>query len=307
MRGGISLLCRRNHLSLMWRTIILFFTSFVGLTSAQTVAFQCDTFVAVANLSEAKPKIRKLVDGADPCISPDGKMIAYTKSDDEGNRRIAIYDLTTGKTSLVKGIEGQNEFGAIWSKDGQTLFFHHFIESDWSLASVNSSGGGFKIIIDKGVRQVAGFANIPGTSKWLCHDLEGFYLVTVDDAGSVKLVDLPKDKTVEGLSMPARISVSPSGESALFDKTVEDEMKPDDDGPPSAVFQLELATGRITRVTPKGLYADGSCWLPGGKEFLFGSYDSKTQTETIHRMATEPGSKPVLVLKKARHPSVPEK
>lgn len=288
----------------MIRPILLSFAALLSAAPAQNVAFQSDTHIAVADLSEAKPSVRKLVEGADPCISPDGTKIAYTKSDAEGNRRIAIYDLATGTSSLVKGITGANEFGAIWSSDGKKLFFSHFAESDWSLASVNATGGGFQIVIDKGVRQAAGFANIPGTSDWLCHDLDGFYLAKVDDNGTAKLTDLPKDGPVEGLSMPAHLSISPDGKTALFDKFVEEDTKPGDEGPPPAVFQIEIATGKITRVTPKGLYADGPSWLPGGKEFLFGSFDTKTQTETVHRMSIEPGSKPVLEFKKARYPSV---
>ncbi|MBK8039104.1 MAG: PD40 domain-containing protein [Verrucomicrobiaceae bacterium] len=288
----------------MTRHLLFSFVALITAASGQTVAFQSETHIAVANLADAKPKARKLVEGADPSISPDGTKIAYTKSDAEGNRRIAIYDLATGKSNLVKGIEGQNEFGAIWSSDGKKLLFNHFAESDWSLASVSATGGGFQIVIDKGVRQAAGFAQIPGTSDWLCHDLEGFYLAKVDDSGAANLTDLPKDKPIEGLSMPAHLSISPDGKTALFDKSVDEETKPDDEGPPSAVFQIEIATGKITRVTPKGLHADGPSWLPGGKEFLFGSFDGKTQTETVHRMAIEPGSKPVQVLKKARNPSV---
>lgn len=288
----------------MLRSLLISFAALLGVASAQSVAFQSETHIAVSNLADAKPKVRKLVEGADPAISPDGTKIAYTKSDEEGNRRIAIYDLGTDKSTLVKGIEGKNEFGAIWSSDGKKLLFSHFAESDWSLASVNATGGGFQIVIDKAVRQAAGFANIPGTSDWLCHDLEGFYLAKMDGNGPAKLTDLPKDKPVEGLSMPAHLSVSPDGKTALFDKAVDEETKPDDEGPPSAIFQIEIATGKITRVTPKGLYADGPSWLPDGKEFLFGSFDGKTQTETVHRMAIEPGSKPTLVLKKARGPSV---
>lgn len=288
----------------MLRPLFFSFFALLSAASAQTVAFQSDTHIAVANLADAKPKVRKLGEGADPSISPDGTKVAYTKSDAEGNRRIAIFDLATGKSSLVKGIEGQNEFGAIWSSDGDKLLFSHFAETDWSLASVKAAGGGFQIVIDKGVRQVAGFANIPGTSDWLCHDLEGFFIAKIGDGGAAKLTDLPKEKMVDGLSMPAHLSISPDGKIALFDKMVDEDAKPDDEGPPPAIFQIEIATGKITRVTPKGIYADGPSWLPGGKEFLFGSYDAKTERETVLRMSIEPGSKPVLVLKKARNPSV---
>lgn len=274
-----------------------------GLASAQNVALQAGEQIAVASLSDGSPKLRRLINGADPCISPDGTKVAYTQSDEEGNRRIAVCDPATGKSELVEGIEGKNEFGPVWSSDGATLVFNHFDESDWSLAAVNASGGGFRTVIAKGVRQAAAFANIPGTSKWLCHDLEGFYVAEIGETGAAKIEPLPGAKPVEGLSMPGCISVSPDGKRALFERLVEEETGPDDDGPPSAVFLLEIASGEIKRVTPKGLYADHPSWLPGGREFLFGSYDSKTQQESVHRMSIEPGAQPSLVFKRTRSPS----
>jgi TolB protein len=278
-----------------------------GLAPAQNVALQAGEQIAVASLSDGSPKLRRLINGADPCISPDGTKVAYTQSDDEGNRRIAICDPATGKSDLVEGIEGNNEFGPVWSSDGATLVFNHFDESDWSLAAVNASGGNFRIVIGKGVRQAAAFANIPGTSKWLCHDLDGFYLAEIGETGAAKIEALPGAKPVEGLSMPGSISVSPDGKHALFERLVEAETGPDDEGPPSAVFLLDIASGEITRVTPKGLHADHPGWLPGGREFLFGSYDSKTQQESVSRMSIEPGSQPSLVFKQARNPSVAAK
>lgn len=276
-----------------------------GIAFAQLVAVQAGEKIAMASLSDETPRLRPLSDGADPSISPDGTKVAYTQSDAEGNRRIAICDPATGQSDLVEGIEGSNEFGPVWSSDGKTLVFHHFDESDWSLAAVNAAGGGFRIVIDKGVRQAAAFANIPGTTKWLCHDLEGFYLAEIGEAGAAKIEALPGAKPVEGLSMPGCISVSPDGKHALFESFVDAETGPDDEGPPTAIFMVEIGSGKITRVSPKGLHADHPSWLPGGREFLFGSYDPKTQQESVHRMAIEPGSQPALVLKQARSPSAP--
>lgn len=287
--------------------LTLCIVSLSARASAQVVAVQAGEKIAVANLANSDQQMRPLVEGFDACVSPDGSKVAFTESDAEGNRRIAVCDVAKGRANRIEGIEGRNEFGPVWSSDGKTLVFNHFDDSDWALASVNAAGGGFRIVIDKGTRQAAAFANIPGTSKWLCHDLEGFYVAEIGETGAAKLEDIPGAKPVDGLSMPGSISISPDGKTALFEASVGDEAGPDDDGPPSAVFMIEIASGKITRVSPKGLHADHPSWLPGGREFLFGSYDPKTQQDSVHRMSIEPGSKPALLFKQARSPSAADR
>lgn len=285
--------------------LVLFLSA--SALSAQMFTFKLDEEVMVANLADAKVKPRSLGKGYDPAISPDGTKVAYTQTDEQGDRRIAIFDVTTGKSSLVKGIPGKNEFMPVWSTDGTRLLFSHFKESDWALASVNAGGGGFQIVIDQGVRQTSGYSPLPNATDWLCHDLEQFFLATVPGTGAAVIKDLPKPSLIEGLSMPSRIAVSPDGKTALFDQMMGGEGGPDADEPPSAVFLIEIATGKLTRLTPKGLFADSPTWLPGGREFLFGSFNSKTEKPTIHRMAAEPGAKPVQVIANGSNPSAASK
>jgi TolB protein len=282
---------------------IILFAAFAVLVSAgaapaQTYSCLLDNRIAVADLAGGAP--RRLAEGADPAISPDGTQIAYTQSDEEGNRRIAILDVATGQSRLVEGIEGKNEFMPAWSADGRKLLFGHFTGADWALAAVNAEGGGFQIVIDPGTRKAAGYSALPGGTDWLCHDLEGFYTVRLSADGPGTIRELAKAGRIEGLSMPSRLAVSPDGKTALFSRFV------DGDGstePPSAVYLLDLATGETTRMTPPGVLADGPAWLPGGQEFLFASFDPKTETPSIYRTSIKPGTKPVLVKAKASNPS----
>ena len=48
----------------------------------------------------------------------------------------------------------------------------------------------------------------------------------------------------------------PDGQTALFDMGVDAEADAKDGYVPKAIFQIELATGKMTRVTPKGIEAD---------------------------------------------------
>jgi TolB protein len=271
-----------------------------GAASAQTYSFLLDNRIAVADLAGGAP--RKLAEGADPAISPDGAQIAYTQSDEEGNRRIAILDVATGKSRLVEGIEGRNEFMPAWSADGRKLLFSHFTGADWALAAVDAAGGGFRIVIDPDTRKVAGYSALPGGTDWLCHDLEGFFTVSLSGDGPGTIRDVAKAGRVEGLSMPSRLAVSPDGKTALFSRFMDGE---GDAEPPSAVYLLDLASGETTRMTPPGVLADSPAWLPGGQEFLFTSFDPKTEAPSIYRMSIKPGSKPSLVKAKASNPSVP--
>jgi len=267
--------------------------------SAQVYAFQTGDHIAVADLADPQSPVRKLVEGTDPAISPDGKEVAFTKSDPEGNRRIAIVDVATAKVRLVAGIPGQNEFMPAWSVDGKRLSFHHFAESDWELAQVDPAEGTFQILLKEGDRSAGAYGVFPNGNGWLCHDLDSFFLLK---PGGIR--EVPNSTDVRGLSMPSRIDVAPDCKRALFEASVEEDMGPDDEGPPTAIFLIDLATGERTRITPKGLNALYPSWLPGTEEFLFAGFDVKAMEDTIYRMKAAPGETPVLVRKNASWPSV---
>ncbi len=274
--------------------------STTGLAFSQTFSYQSEEFIAVSNLSDVKGAIRQLSKGNDPCISPDGTKVAFTESDEAGDRRIAIHDIAKGNSSLIEGIPGKNEFMPTWSPDGKSIFFNHFGESDWLFASVDAAGGNFKIINKDSKQKVCAAGAIPNGEGWLCQDMESFYLLKPN--GEVKA--LPKSNISLSLSMPSWISVSPDGKTALFEMAVEEEADPDDGYMPNAVFQIDIASGKIKRITPKGVEASHPSWLPNGSEFLFGGFDKKTSEPTIYRMSLEKGASPTLVITNASSPTV---
>jgi TolB protein len=223
-----------------------------------------------------------------------------TESDEAGDRRIAIHDIAKGNSSLVEGIPGKNEFMPIWSPNGKSIFFNHFGESDWLFASVDAAGGNFKIINADAKQKVATAGPFLNSDEWLCHDMESFYILKSN--GEVKA--LPKADKPVNLSMPSWISVSPDGKTALFEMAVEEEADPDDGYMPNAVFQIDISTGKITRITPKGVEASHPSWLPNGTEFLFGGFDKKTSQPAIYRMSLEKDADPILVQENASSPTV---
>ncbi len=270
---------------------------------AQSLSLQLDTHIAVADLSDAKAQPRKLTKGSDPCISPDGKSVAFTRYDEDGNRFIAIADAATGKWSLVKGIPGKNSYLPIWSPDGKDLYFNYFLNDNWAVARVDAAGGGFQILKDL-PKQPGSYGWLPNGKELLCNDLESFFVLTFKDDGTVALRNIATSAPLTGLSTPGRIAVSPDGTRALFDMSVPEDGGPQDNEPPSAVFLLDIATGRITRVTPKGMNAFYASWLPDGNGFLFTSFDVKTSRPSICRAPAHGSAKPTVVMKNASEPRV---
>ena len=273
-----------------------------GLASSQIFAFQLRDEVAVANLSDAKILPRKITAGSDSAISPDGKSVAFTRYDSEGNRFIAVADTASGKWNLVKGIPGKNSYLPIWTPDGRTIFFNYFLTDNWAVARVDAGGGGFQILKNL-PRQPSAYGWFPGGNALLCHDMESFFVLELGDGSNATVRGIPKPDGLGGLCSPSRIDVSPDGKSALFDMLVESETGADGDGPPSAVFKLDIASGKITRLSPKGYNGISPSWLPNGKEFLFSGMNAKSGLRTIYRAPIDAKTPPVVVLKNASDPT----
>jgi len=188
------------------------------------------------------------------------------------------------------------------SSDGKQLYFNHFLGSEWALASVDTEGGNFKLVLEKGSRQAGTFGPFPGGKEWLCHDLEPFFVIKHEDKNKVTLADIAKTGDFS-LSMPGHLDVSPDGKSALFERSVGDDVNPDHEGPPSAVFLIDLSSGKTKRLTPKGADANCPAWLPGGKDYLFSGLDAEPSSSTICRAPLDGSTPPVILVRGASHPT----
>lgn len=251
-----------------------------GQLSAQTVAFTRDADVWVADIDPKKPA-KRLVAGTDPAISPDGTKVAYTHNDEGGGRKIAVTDVATGDFQVLEGIPGDNSYLPIWSPDGKYLYFNHFLQSDWVLARVKADGTGFTMYKDL-PRAPGSYGWSPNGIELLCHDLDNFFILAFEGS-KVRLREVPLSERNIGLSTPSRLVVSPDGKRALFERSMDEEMGPDDEGPPSAVWLLELETGKIKRATKAPYNAAYPSWLPDGSGFVFSSYDQKRGEASVYR------------------------
>jgi Tol biopolymer transport system component len=75
------------------------------------------------------------------------------------------------------------------------------------------------------------------------------------------------------------------------------------DGPPAAIWTLDLATEKVTRLTPKTLYAWDCHWLDAPDSILFVSQGAGEKEASIYRMSTTgQGKDRKLLIKNARIP-----
>jgi Tol biopolymer transport system component len=109
-------------------------------TPQRRIVFARDSTLWTANLDGTK--IRKLVKGADPCISSDGRKVAFTISPPGGKevvRFIAVAEVANGATTVFKETPSNNCFGPVWSPDGSQILFEILVENHWRLGLINSS------------------------------------------------------------------------------------------------------------------------------------------------------------------------
>lgn len=281
-------------------SILLVLSSTLSCLWAQPYACSLDTKIGCGDLG-ASMAPKALADGYDPAISPDGKRIAFTQYDEAGNRRIAIMDIATRKSQLVEGIPGDNNYGPVWSPDGKDIYFNHFLDSDWTVARVNSEGGGFQIVYPGSVA----FAVFPDGKSLLCNDMSKFFVLALDQGKAGTRTDLPVDAKYESTSIPCRIDISPDGKSALFEMSVESDIQASKtDYPPVSIWREDLSDGSLTRVTPPGINAIYPSWLPDGSGLLFAQDGPGKNMTSMYRKSLSLEAKPELVAKKATQPTV---
>jgi TolB protein len=284
---------------------LLLFDASVG-AEPRRMAFERGSDVWVANLDGTGAK--RIARGAQPDISPKGARIAFNT--DTGdlktlNRRIAFADVATGKATVFKKeIPSDNCQHAVWSPDDSQILFNLYVENDWHLGLINADGSGFRYV-KKAPSKKGGFWSAcwaPDGHSVYVQDLDKISQLGLDGT-ELKAWDLHALFPSAGLTSSSRMAVSPDGDTLLLDAEVDEEAEREDwDGPPSAIWTLDLATGKVTRLTPKGFFGWSGSWL-SGEEILFVSQGDREKQPSLYRMSRQAENRKQL-LKNANAPSV---
>src|SRR5437667_5741753 len=125
------------------RLLLSILLASAGLVTAaqRQIVFERDNAVWLANLDGTSG--RKIADGIFPAISPDGDRVAFVaveKSETSYVRRIAVVEITDGKTTVFKDVPSDNAYYPAWSPDGKRIAFMFQQNDIWHLATIASDG-----------------------------------------------------------------------------------------------------------------------------------------------------------------------
>jgi TolB protein len=220
---------------------------------------------------------RQITRGADPAISPDGRHIAYTELGKGTVRHIGVIDLGSGAKSIFRNLPSDNAYGAVWSPEGKQLVFKLFVSDHWRLGLIQVDGTGFQFIgklspTDQDYESPAWA--VDGKSLYT-QDLTNIY--RIDLSGKV-LIQWKISESLLNADMNSNNRIEPAADDQhlLLDADLDkDGPIKNWEGPPPAVFLLDIATEKAKRISPVTPYAWEPCWL-SEQEYLFtGTRDGK--------------------------------
>jgi len=269
------------------------------------LAFARGGALYVAGLDGSSPK--KITTGSWPNLSPDGKRLAFNTEDPTGKspeRAIAIADVATAQVTLVPNIPSKIAHGPVWSPDGTQLLFQIHADNDWHIAIINADGSDFRFVkkAEADHRSYFSVAWAPDGKGFYCQDLDTIYHLGLNGALQEQW-PVAKLFPRGSLSSGSRLAVSPNDGTLLADVEMDEETERKDwDGPPPAIWSLNLANGRATRVTPKGLFAWEPCWV-NPEVILCIIQVAGAKEPSIYRMTADGKTRQALI-KNARDASV---
>ncbi|WP_225316597.1 TolB family protein [Legionella longbeachae] len=270
----------RMSLLTMKTLVILFSLIYCVFVQANPViAFERSGFIWTSNLDGSKA--RKITAGYVPEISPDGKYIAYNTADHQStNRYLAIVELKSGKVAQLQHIPSKNNFNPVWSPDSKKLIFNTFIDNNWYLALINKDSSGYLLLNNTQNKYAPVWAQ--DGNSFFTHDLETIYWMNLE---GMLLKKWPLDTLIPhgSMSSASRIQVSPDGKTLLMDVDMDEEVYEKNwEGPPPALWTLDLESGKTTRITPKGTLAWSPFWI-NSQQFIFLKQGKNKQTLALYR------------------------
>jgi TolB protein len=267
------------------------------------IAFSRNSSIWIKTLDGAR--FKKLVSGADPCISRDGNKVAFTFTPPGATgptRYIAVADISTGTTTTFKETPSDNCYGPKWSPDGLLIMFEIFIDNQWRVGLLRADGSGFRFL-NLPPRSNAGWCSLcwaPDGQSIFCQDLKDICRFRVSGE-LIRSWEIDKLFPDGDLDSGSHFSICGDGKRLLIDVNMSNEEPPKDfNGPPPAIWLLEVESGKVGRLTPKGSYAIEPCWL-SDSEYLF--VDVAREEGLIYR-TTITGESRKLVVRNAADPSV---
>ncbi|QNR84303.1 PD40 domain-containing protein [Pedobacter riviphilus] len=187
----------------------------------------------------------------DPAISPDGNKLAYTLSDSAGNRSIWIADMENKSQGKLQ-VSSNNYYQAMWSADGGAIAFNIFNGKNlWKIGVIKTDNSGY-VMLDSASKINVYAPTWKNEKEIIGQDLTKLY--TFDLAGKLIDTKLIADLIGKEFSITSsnRFFYTKDGAKLIFNAGNTDILD-GLTGPSEAVYVLDLACKKVTRISPKGM------------------------------------------------------
>ncbi|MEP6668834.1 MAG: translocation protein TolB [Chthoniobacter sp.] len=275
--------------------------------STRKLAYERDRKVWVANLDGSGAK--KIGTGLFPVISPDGTRVAFNTEEQTGKtawaRHIAVVDLASGKQTVFKDVPSENVYYPKWSPDGTHLAFTLYDGHNWHLVMINADGTGFRFIKKAKDAEATLYSPCwaPDGKSLFVEDMKNIYRIGLDGA-TIGEWNIQKSIPNGDMSGDGRLDVSPDGQKLLLGIDMNEEAhRKDWDGPLPAIWTLDLASKKGTRLTPKKQFGWDACWIDDSTLFFI-SQAVGEKTASLYKMTLPGGATSKAIAKDVRYPTV---
>jgi Tol biopolymer transport system component len=241
-------------------------------------------------------KINFIIEGSQPCLSNDGRKIAYTKTQIDTLtqkliRRIMIFDLISNQ-SFSLNIDSQNHYNPMWSSSGKFLIFSIYYHNKWEIGIIGAENINFKILSDEISQNVFSPSWGRDDNTIVFHDMYKIYLVTRD--GIVKhTYDIGQiDNNELAISSSSKFLVSTESDLIVFDATYRSEDIVYD--PETPIFIYDITKKNYRRITPPNTSCT-NLFLMNNNKLLFSGKESGTDVWNIYEISIEGGGLRLLI------------
>jgi len=259
--------------------LLIFFAAFASFVYGQSKSYdycyQNNKGICVYSVADKAEQVI-VKNGSDPCISPDGKKVAYTTYSTKGDRTIAVIDLNTKKKTILN-TGSSNCYGPMWSPDGKLIAYNVFNTktSKWFIAVI-------------GVDNITPPKILTGKleESYMPVWLAGSKTLSVQDMSSVYVFNLSGEiiKTYKMEDISKEFSATSSdryifaGNKLIFNSEVN--AASDSEEPPTAIYIYDIPGKKCLRITPKE-YSPYSIAIKGN-QILFSAAKGKSKISNVY-------------------------